>query len=70
MSCLSLCSLGRAYNIPNLGLVDNSLETCCLMAIVMLYKRLSASLGCVSIMSVFVLWYVLLSSSSVLQSVM
>ena len=58
------------YGIPCLGFVGDSLETCCLLAIVMSIKRLSASLRCVSIMSVVVLWYVLLSSSSVLQSVM
>ena len=40
MSCLSLCSLGNAWNIPVLGLVGNGLETCCLLAIVMLLKRL------------------------------
>ena len=53
----------------SLRLGGNSLEMCCLLAIVMLFKRLSASLICVSIMSVAVLWYVLLSSSCVLQSV-
>ena len=56
--------------MPGLGLVGNSFETCCLLAIVMLFKGFSSSLRCDSIMSVVVLWYVLLSLSSVLQSVM
>ena len=46
-----------------LGLVVNSLKTCRLLAIVRLFTRFSASFGCVSIMSVVVLWHALLSSS-------
>ena len=65
MSCLSLCSLCSAWNMHGLGWVGNSLETCCLLAIVTLFKGFSVSLRCVTIMSVVVLWYVLLSSSSV-----
>ena len=67
MSCL--CSLCKAYNMPGLGWIGNSIETCCVIAIVMLFKRCSTSLRCVSIMSVVVLWYLLLSSS-MLQSAM
>ena len=70
MSSSILCHLGKAWTIPGFLWVGISLETCCLLAIVMLFKRFSALLRCVSVMSVVVLWYVQLSSSSVLQSVM
>ena len=65
-----LCSMGRAWNIPGLGLVGNSLAMCCSLEKLMSFRRFSTSLRCVSIMSVVILWRVQLYSSRVLQSIM